>query len=230
MNIDILTCFPDFFQPFLSHSIIKCAQNRGAVNISIHNIRDYSLKKHKKVDDYPYGGGSGLVMTVEPIYNCITALKEKTTYDEIIYMSPDGDLLNQHIVNELVLKDNIMVLCGHYKGIDERVREHLITREVSIGQYVLSGGEIPACVLIDSIVRLIPGALHDSSSALNDSFQDDIIAPPVYSHPAIFNGWEVPSVLLSGDRSKIEEWERNQSEIRTQKYNEKRKKASKDII
>lgn len=230
MHIDILTCFPDFFQHFLSYSIIKCAQNRGAVNISIHNIRDYSLNKHKKVDDYPYGGGSGLVMTVEPIYNCITALKENTTYDEIIYMSPDGDLLNQHIVNELVLKDNIMVLCGHYKGIDERVREHLITREVSIGQYVLSGGEIPACVLIDSIVRLIPGALHDSSSALNDSFQDDIIAPPVYSHPAIFNGWKVPAVLLSGDRYKIEEWERNQSEIRTQKYNEKRKKASKDII
>lgn len=230
MHIDVLTCFPDFFQPFLSYSIIKCAQKRGAVNISIHNIRDYSFNKHKKVDDYPYGGGSGLVMTVQPIYSCITTLKKERFYDEVIYMSPDGDLLNQHIVNELVLKDNIMVLCGHYKGIDERVREHLITREVSIGQYVLSGGEIPACVLIDSIVRLIPGALHDSSSALNDSFQDDIIAPPVYSHPESFNGWEVPSVLLSGNRAKIEEWERNQSEIRTQKYNEKRKKASKDII
>ena len=226
MHIDILTCFPDFFQPFLSYSIIKCAQNRGAVNISIHNIRDYSLKKHRKVDDYPYGGGSGLVMTVQPIYSCITALERNRTYDEVIYMSPDGDLLNQHVVNELVLKENIMVLCGHYKGVDERVREHLITREVSIGQYVLSGGEIPACVLIDSIVRLIPGALHDPSSALNDSFQDDIIAPPVYSHPASFNGWEVPPVLLSGNREKIDTWERTQSEIRTEKYNKKNGKST----
>ena len=186
--------------------------------IDIHNLRVYSLDKHKKTDDYAYGGISGLVMNIEPIDRCISSLKNEKKYDEIIYMSPDGKLLTQSLANELSTKENIIILCGHYKGIDERVREHLVTREISIGEYVVSGGEIPACILVDSIVRLIPGVLSDATSALEDSFQNNLIAPPVYTRPKEYKGWEVPKILLSGDKKKIEEWLLEKSIERTKKH------------
>ena len=218
MRMDILTCQPNLLTSFYSYSIIKRAIDFNKLQLNVHNLHDYSLDKHKKTDDYPYGGCSGLVMKIEPIDRCICKLKEENKYDEIIYMSPDGELLNQQISNELSLKENIIVLCGHYKGVDERVRQHLITREISIGQYVLSGGELPACVLVDSIVRLLPGVLGDIESALDDSFQDNMIAPPIYTRPENYKGLKVPDILLTGNTKKIKEWLNEQSQIRTDNY------------
>jgi tRNA (guanine37-N1)-methyltransferase len=215
MHIDILTLFPDMFESPFGHSMMKRAQQKGLVEIGCHNIRDYSTNKHKNVDDYPFGGGAGLVMMVEPIDRCISALKKEHTYDEIIYLSPDGELFDQKMANTLSTKQNLMFLCGHYKGVDERVRENLVTREISIGSFVLTGGELAAAMVVDAIVRLIPGVLNDEQSALSDSFQDDLISPPVYTRPAEYNGWEVPDILLSGHQAKIDEWRHEQSLIRT---------------
>ena len=215
MRIDILTVVPELLESPLSHSIVGRAIKKGLVEIHVHNIRKYGLGPHKSVDDYCYGGDAGLVMMVEPVFKMINELTEQRHYDEIIYMSPDGELLSQGIANELSLKENIIILCGHYKGIDHRIREHLITREISIGDYVLSGGEIPAAVVADSIVRLIPGALTDETSALSDSFQDDLLSPPVYTRPAEFNGWKVPDVLLSGNPKLIQAWQDEQALERT---------------
>jgi tRNA (guanine37-N1)-methyltransferase len=215
MQIDILTLFPDMFEGPFSQSIIKRAQEKGVVKIIIHDIRNYSTSKHKTVDDYPFGGGAGMVMMIEPITRCIDSLKEKTTYDEVIYMSPDGELLTQKVANRVSGLGNIILLCGHYKGIDERIREHLITREISIGNYVLSGGELAAAVLTDAVVRIMPGVLNDETSALSDSFQDDLISPPVYTRPYDFQGWKVPDVLLSGNDKEIAKWKHEQSIERT---------------
>ena len=215
MRIDILTVVPELLDSPLSHSIVGRSIKKGLVEIHVHNIRKYGLGPHKSVDDYCYGGDAGIVMMVEPVFKMIEELKAERHYDEIIYMSPDGELLSQGIANELSLKENIILLCGHYKGIDHRIREHLITREISIGDYVLSGGEIPAAVVADSIVRLIPGALTDETSALSDSFQDDLLSPPVYTRPAEFNGWKVPDVLLSGNPKLIREWQEEQAIERT---------------
>ena len=215
MRIDILTVVPELLESPLSHSIVGRAIKKGLVEIHVHNIRKYGLGPHKSVDDYCYGGDAGMVMMVEPVFKMINELTEQRHYDEIIYMSPDGELLSQGIANELSLKENIIILCGHYKGIDHRIREHLITREISIGDYVLSGGEIPAAVVADSIVRLIPGALTDETSALSDSFQDDLLSPPVYTRPAEFNGWKVPDVLLSGNPKLIQAWQDAQALERT---------------
>lgn len=215
MNIDILTLFPDMFESPFGHSIIKRAVEKQLVTIGLHDIRDYSQSKHRSVDDYPFGGGAGMVMQIEPIDLCISALKQKHAYDEIIYLSPDGELFDQKMANQLSTKQNIMFLCGHYKGVDERVREHLVTREVSIGNYVLTGGELATAIMVDAIVRLIPGAIGDEQSALSDSFQDDLISPPVYTRPAEYKGWKVPDVLLSGHQAKIEEWRHEQSVLRT---------------
>jgi tRNA (guanine37-N1)-methyltransferase len=215
MRIDILTLLPALLEGPFSDSIMKRAQTKGHVSIHIHNIRDYSNKKHKNVDDYQYGGGAGMVMSIEPIFSLIEKLRSERNYDEIIYMTPDGELLEQSISNELSLKGNLMILCGHYKGVDERVREHLITKEISIGSYVLSGGELAAAVLVDSIVRLIPGVLNDETSALTDSFQDDLLSPPVYTRPPEFNGWKVPEILLSGDFAAIDAWREKMAMERT---------------
>lgn len=216
MNIDILTLFPNMFESPFGHSIIKRAVEKELVTIGLHDIRDYSKSKHRSVDDYPFGGGAGMVMQIEPIDLCITHLKEQCTYDEIIYLSPDGELFDQKMANQLSTKQNIMFLCGHYKGVDERVREHLVTREVSIGNYVLTGGELATAIMVDAIVRLIPGAIGDEQSALSDSFQDDLISPPVYTRPAEYKGWKIPEILLSGHQAKIEEWRHEQSVLRTQ--------------
>ena len=207
MRIDILTVVPELLDSPLSHSIVGRAIKNGLVDIKVHNLRKYGVGPRKNVDDYSYGGDAGMVMMVEPVFNMINELKSERDYDEVIYMSPDGERLNQKISNELSLKGNIIILCGHYKGIDHRIREHLITREISVGDYVVSGGEIPAALLADSIVRLIPGALTDETSALSDSFQDDLLSPPVYTRPAEFNGWKVPDVLLSGNPKLIKEWQ-----------------------
>lgn len=215
MRIDILTILPDLLQGPFSDSIMKRAQEKGHLELHLHNIRDYSTSKQKNVDDYQYGGGAGMVMLIEPISLLIEKLKAERIYDEIIYMTPDGEVLEQSICNDLSLKGNLMILCGHYKGVDDRIRQHYITREISIGSYVLSGGELGAAVLVDSVVRLIPGVLNDETSALTDSFQDDLLAPPVYSRPAEFKGMKVPDVLLSGDFGKIEEWRYQQSLERT---------------
>jgi tRNA (guanine37-N1)-methyltransferase len=215
MQVDVLTLFPQIFNGPFSESIIKRAIERKLVAINLHNVRDYSLSKHKNVDDYPFGGGAGMVMQIEPIHRCIDALKEQGTYDEVIYMSPDGEPFTQKIANELSTKNKLIFLCGHYKGVDERVREHLVTRELSLGDFVLTGGEIAAAAMIDAIVRLIPGTLNDETSALSDSFQDDLISPPVYTRPADYNGWKVPEVLLSGHQAKIDEWRHEQSLART---------------
>ena len=217
MHIDIVTCLPRLIESPFSDSILKRAQAKGLVSINIIDLRDYSLDKHKSIDDYAYGGGAGMVMMIEPIDRCFCELKSKRQYDEIIYMSPDGQLFNQPIANELSLKKNLLLLCGHYKGVDERVREHLITREISIGNYVLSGGELAAAVVADAVIRLIPGVLSDETSALSDSFQDNLIAPPVYTRPADYSGWRVPDVLLSGHEAKIEQWRIDKSLERTQK-------------
>lgn len=215
MRIDILSILPQLLESPFSDSIMKRAQDKGHLELVVHNIRDYSTKKHKNVDDYQYGGGAGMVMSIEPIVTLIEKLQNDREYDEIIYMTPDGEILEQSICNDLSLKGNLMILCGHYKGVDERIREHLITREISIGSYVLSGGELGAAVLVDSIVRLIPGVLNDETSALTDSFQDDLLSPPVYTRPPDYNGWKVPDVLLSGDFAAIEKWREQQAYKRT---------------
>ncbi|HPA35384.1 MAG TPA: tRNA (guanosine(37)-N1)-methyltransferase TrmD [Chitinophagales bacterium] len=217
MRIDILSAVPSLMNSFFEHSILQRAKNKGLLEIHLHNIRDYATNKHKQIDDYQFGGGAGMVMMIEPIMRCIEQLQAERTYDEIIYMTPDGELLNQRTVNGLSLKENIIILCGHYKGIDERLREHLVTREISIGSYVLSGGELPAAVLVDAIGRLIPGVLSDETSALTDSFQDNLLAPPVYTRPADYNGWKVPEILLSGNDRLIEDWRYQQALERTQK-------------
>ena len=215
MQIDILTIFPEMFDGPLSLSILKRAQEKELVKIKLHNIRDYSHSKHKNVDDYPFGGKAGMVMMIEPIANCIESLQSKTSYDEVIYMSPDGDLLKQELANRLSLMQNLLILCGHYKGIDERIREHFITMEISIGDYVLSGGELAAAVLTDAVVRLIPGVLNDETSALSDSFQDNLLSPPVYTRPSVFRDWKVPDILLSGNDMEITKWRYEKSLERT---------------
>jgi tRNA (guanine37-N1)-methyltransferase len=215
MHIDIITTLPRLIESPFSDSILKRAQAKGIVSINIIDLRPYSTNKHHTTDDYAFGGGAGMVMMIEPIDNCLSELKEKRSYDEIIYMSPDGQLFTQAVANELSLKQNLIILCGHYKGVDERVREHLITREISIGDYVLSGGELAAAVVSDAVIRLIPGVLSDETSALSDSFQDHLIAPPVYTRPAEYKGWKVPSVLLSGHEAKIQEWRHEKSLERT---------------
>ena len=206
MRIDILSAIPELLESPLNHSIMKRAQQKGLLEVVVHNLRDYSTLKHKQIDDYQFGGGAGMVMMIDPILNAIKSLQKDRDYDEIIFLTPDGTILDQKIANNLSLKKNIILLCGHYKGIDERLREHIITKEISIGNYVLSGGELPAAVLVDCIGRLIPGVLNDETSALSDSFQDDLLAPPVYTRPAKYGNWEVPSVLLSGNDAKIEAW------------------------
>ncbi len=216
MRIDILTIFPEMFHGPFTESIIKRAVNKGHVEIHIHNIRDFANNKHKNVDDYVYGGNAGMVMMVQPIADCIQHLQQERSYDEIIFLTPDGEVLKQGMANQLSLKQNLMILCGHYKGIDERIRQHFITREISIGDYVLSGGELAAAVLADSIIRLIPGVLSDETSALSDSFQDGLLSPPVYTRPANYNGWQVPDVLLSGNEKEIINWNYQQSFQRTQ--------------
>lgn len=215
MRIDIITCLPDLIRSPLQHSILKRASDKSLVEIYIHDLRDYTTNKYRQVDDYQYGGGAGMVLMIEPIDRCIAQLKKERAYDDIIYLSPDGEKFDQRMANHLSLKKNIMLLCGHYKGVDERVRENLITREISIGDYVLSGGELGALVLTDAIVRLIPGVLSDETSALSDSFQDNLIAPPVYTRPADYKGLKVPDVLLSGHAAKIEAWRQDQSLKRT---------------
>lgn len=215
MRIDIITVLPELLESPFQHSILKRAQTKGIVEVLLHPLRDYSTNKHRTVDDYSYGGGAGMVMCIEPIARCIDKLKSERSYDEIIYMSPDGEMLDQKISNQLSTLKNIIILCGHYKGVDERVRQHLVTREISIGNYVLSGGELAAAVVCDSIIRLLPGVLNDETSALFDSFQDGMIAPPVYTRPADFNGWKVPSILLSGNEKEIEKWRHEQSLERT---------------
>ncbi len=215
MRIDILTVVPELLESPLGHSIVARAVKKGLVEINIHNIRKYGLGPRATVDDYCYGGDAGMVMMVEPVFRMIEELTSERHYDEIIYMSPDGEILDQGISNELSMKENIIILCGHYKGIDHRIREHLITREISVGNFVVSGGEIPAALLADSIIRLIPGALTDETSALSDSFQDNLLSPPVYTRPAEFNGWKVPDVLLSGNPKLIREWQDEQAISRT---------------
>ena len=216
MRVDILTILPQLLESPFSDSILKRAQEKGHLTLEIHNLRDYSTHKQKSVDDYQYGGGAGMVMTIQPIADCIEHLKSQRDYDEIIYMTPDGELLQQRICNELSLKGNLIILCGHYKGIDQRLRDIYITREISIGSYVLSGGELGAAVLVDAVVRLLPGVLNDETSALTDSFQDDLLAPPVYTRPEDYKGHKVPKILLSGDSKKIEEWRAEQSLKRTE--------------
>lgn len=215
MHIDIITTLPKLVESPFADSILKRAQVKGLVTVNVIDLREYSTNKHRTTDDYAFGGGAGMVMMIEPIDNCIADLKSKRSYDDIIYMSPDGERFNQKIANELSLKQNLILLCGHYKGVDERVREHLITREISIGDYVLSGGELAASVVSDAVIRLIPGVLSDETSALTDSFQDDLIAPPVYTRPAEYKGWKVPEVLLSGHEAKIEAWRYEQAVERT---------------
>lgn len=215
LRVDIITIHPGLLEGPFSHSILKRATEKGLVQINIIDLRSYATNKHKSVDDYAFGGGAGMVMMIEPIHNCISGLKKQRTYDEIIYLSPDGHLLDQQLSNKLSLTSNLILLCGHYKGIDERIRQHIITKEISIGNYVLSGGELPAAVLCDSIIRLLPGVLNDETSALSDSFQDNLLAPPVYTRPVDYNGWKVPEVLLNGNEKLIAEWRHQQSLQRT---------------
>jgi tRNA (guanine37-N1)-methyltransferase len=215
MRIDILTILPELIESPLSHSIIKRAREKEIVEVNLHNIRDYSRNKQKQVDDYAFGGGAGMVMCIEPIDLLIRKLKEDRTYDEIIYLTPDGEKFTQKTANYLATKNNIMLLCGHYKGVDQRVRDHLVTREISVGDYVLSGGELAAAVITDCVVRLLPGSLSDETSALTDSFQDNLLAPPVYTRPANYKGWKVPEIIQSGHQQKIDEWRHQQSEERT---------------
>lgn len=215
MRIDIISVVPELLESPLSWSIVGRARKKGLVEINVHNLREYGLGPRKSVDDYSYGGDAGMVMMVEPVFNIINDLKAERDYDEVIYMSPDGEILDQKIANELSLKGNIIILCGHYKGIDQRIREHLITREISVGDYVVSGGEIPAALVADAIVRLIPGVLTDETSALSDSFQDNLLSPPIYTRPAEFNGWKVPDVLLSGNPKLIRAWQDEKALERT---------------
>lgn len=218
MRIDIITVLPELLHSPLNHSIIKRAQDKGLVELVVHNLRDYSTdERHRRVDDYAFGFGAGMVMQIEPIFRVIEKLKSERAYDEVIFMTPDGEQFSQPMANQLSLVENIIILCGHYKGIDHRVREHLITREITIGDYVLTGGELPAAIIVDAVVRLIPGAMGDEQSALSDSFQDNLLAPPVYTRPAEFNGWSVPEILLSGNERKIAEWEHEQAVERTKR-------------
>jgi len=217
MRIDILTVVPELLESPFRHSIIKRGQDKGLVEIVVHNIRDFSEDKHRKVDDYAFSGGAGMVMTIQPIESAINFLKSQREYDAVIYTSPDGILLNQKESNKLSLLKNIIILCGHYKGIDQRIREHLVTMEISIGDYVLTGGELAAAVIVDSVVRLIPGVLSDETSALTDSFQDNLLSPPVYTRPADYNGWKVPEILLSGNDKLINEWQEKQAYERTKR-------------
>ena len=215
MQIDILTVLPELLEGPFSHSILKRAKEKGLLSIQLHNLRDYTNYKHGQIDDYQFGGGAGMVMMPEPLANAIEQLSAKTKFDEIIYMSPDGERLTQKIANQLSLKNNLLIICGHYKGIDERIREHFVTKEISVGDYVLSGGELPAAVLVDAVGRLIPGVLNDETSALFDSFQDQLLAPPVYTRPANFRGWQVPRELMSGDPKVVGDWRHDQSVQRT---------------
>lgn len=216
MRIDILTILPRLLDGPFADSILQRAQKNGLCEIHIHNIRDYSTQKQKQVDDYQFGGGAGMVMLIQPIADLIDKLKSERQYDEVIYMTPDGDRLNQRDCNSFSLKKNLIILAGHYKGVDQRIRDHYITREISIGDYVLSGGELAAAVLVDAIVRLVPGVMNDETSALTDSFQDNLLAPPVYTRPADYNGWKVPEILLSGNTPKVEEWRHEQAILKTQ--------------
>lgn len=215
MRIDIIAVIPELLEGPFSHSILKRANDKGLFDVVVHDLRKFGVGKHNKIDDYQFGGGAGMVMMIEPIETCINELKAERSYDEIIYMTPDGVTYNQGIANELSLKENIIILCGHYKGVDERVREHFITRDVSVGDFVLSGGELAAAIIVDSIGRLLPGVLGDESSALLDSFQDDMLAPPIYTRPAEYNGWEVPPILLSGNDKAIDDWRNDEAYKRT---------------
>ncbi|MEQ8705457.1 MAG: tRNA (guanosine(37)-N1)-methyltransferase TrmD [Phaeodactylibacter sp.] len=215
MRIDIITVLPELLESPLSHSIMQRAQDKGLLEVHLQNLREYGIGKHRQVDDYQYGGGAGMVMMMEPLVNCIEDLQAERTYDEVIYMTPDGERLHQGLSNRLSLKENLLIICGHYKGIDERIREHFVTMEISIGDFVLSGGELPAAVLVDSIGRLLPGVLNDETSALFDSFQDNLLAPPVYTRPEEFRGWKVPAILKSGNFKKIEEWRMEKAMERT---------------
>lgn len=215
LHIDIITLFPELFPPILSHSILGRAQQKQHVSVNVHNLRNYATNRYGSVDDYPYGGGAGMVMMIEPVDRCLQDLKANHPIDEIIYTAPDGEMFSQPLANRLSLCENIVILCGHYKGIDERIREHLITREISIGDYVLSGGEMAAAIITDAVVRLVPGVLNDETSALSDSFQNGLIAPPVYTRPAEYKGWKVPSILLSGHEAKINQWRYEQAIERT---------------
>ncbi len=217
MRIDIITVLPEMLESPLGCSILKRAQDRGLCEIKVHNLRDYTTNRYRKVDDYPFGGEAGMVIQIEPVDRCISALKAEREYDEVIFTAPDGEVFNQRIANSLSLFDNIIILCGHYKGIDYRIREHLITREISIGDYVLTGGEMPAAIITDAIVRLIPGAIGDEQSALTDSFQDNLLEPPIYTRPSDYKGWEVPPILLSGHQAKIDEWHHEQALERTRR-------------
>lgn len=217
MRIDIITVLPEMLQSPLGCSILKRACDKGLAEIHVHNLRDYTLNKHRKVDDYPFGGDAGMVMQIEPVDRCISALKAERHYDEVIFTAPDGEVFNQRMANSLSLLDNIIILCGHYKGIDYRIREHLITREISVGDYVLTGGEMPAAIITDAIVRLIPGAIGDEQSALSDSFQDNLLEPPIYTRPADYKGWKVPDILLSGHEARIDAWKHEQSVERTRR-------------
>ncbi len=216
LRIDIITVVPNLLEGPFSHSILKRAQEKNLLKVNVINLRDYSAHKQKQVDDYPFGGGAGMVLMIEPLVNAIEALQKNTSYDDVIYMTPDGEMFNQKIANQLSLQKKLLLICGHYKGIDERVREHFITREISVGDYVLSGGELAAAVVVDAIGRLIPGVLSDETSALFDSFQDNLLAPPIYTRPADFRGWKVPDILLGGNTPKVEEWRYEQSVLRTQ--------------
>lgn len=217
MRIDILTVMPEMLESPLGCSIVKRAQDKGLAEIHVHNLRDYTTNKHRKVDDYPFGGEAGMVMQIQPVDDCISRLKAERDYDEVIFMTPDGETFNQPIANALSLLDNIIILCGHYKGIDYRIREHLVTREISIGDYVLTGGELPAACVVDAVVRLIPGVIGDEQSALSDSFQDNLLAPPVYTRPADYKGWKVPEILLSGHEANIAQWRIDQAMERTRR-------------
>ena len=217
MRIDIITVLPEMLESPLGCSFLKRACDKGLAEICVHNLRDYTLNKHRKVDDYPFGGEAGMVMQVEPVDRCISALKAQRHYDEVIFTAPDGETFNQPMANQLSLLDNIIILCGHYKGIDYRIREHLITREISVGDYVLTGGELPAAIIADAIVRLIPGVIGDEQSALSDSFQDNLLEPPIYTRPAEYNGWRVPDILLSGHEARIAEWKQEQALQRTRR-------------
>ena len=217
MRIDIITVLPQMVEPFMNESIVARAQKKGLAEIHIHNLRDYTLDKWRRVDDYPYGGFAGMVMQIEPIDRCITHLREERDYDEVIFTSPDGERFTQHTANDLSMMQNIIILCGHYKGIDQRVRDHLVTREISVGDYVLTGGELPAAIITDAVVRLIPGVIGDEQSAFSDCFQDDILSAPIYTRPAEYKGWRVPDILLSGHEAKIKEWEMEQAMERTRR-------------
>ncbi len=217
MRIDILTVLPEMLESPLSCSILKRAQDKGLAQIHVHNLRDFTTNRYRKVDDYPFGGDAGMVMQIEPVDRAISHLKAQRDYDEVIFTAPDGELFNQSMANSMSMLNNIIILCGHYKGIDHRIREHLITREISVGDYVLTGGEIPAIIITDAIVRLIPGAIGDEQSALTDSFQDNLLAPPIYTRPASYNGWDVPPILLSGHQAKIDAWRYEQSVERTKR-------------